>query len=69
MTLYVGTSGYSYKEWKGNFYPEKIPAKEMLSYYAARLPAGDGRTNDQDRIGRQDLLADRMEGRLAGRAA
>ncbi len=39
MTLYVGTSGYSYKEWKGNFYPEKIPAKEMLPYYAARLPA------------------------------
>lgn len=39
MTLYVGTSGYSYKEWKGTFYPEKIPAKEMLSYYAARLPA------------------------------
>jgi uncharacterized protein YecE (DUF72 family) len=39
MTLYVGTSGYSYKEWKGNFYPEKIPAKEMLTYYATRLPA------------------------------
>lgn len=39
MTLYVGTSGYSYKEWKGTFYPEKIPAKEMLSYYAVRLPA------------------------------
>lgn len=39
MTLYVGTSGYSYKEWKGNFYPEKIPAKEMLAYYATRLPA------------------------------
>src|SRR5260370_16298503 len=39
MNLYVGTSGYSYKEWKGNFYPGKIPAKEMLSYYASRLPA------------------------------
>lgn len=39
MTLYVGTSGYSYKEWKGSFYPEKIPAKDMLSYYAARLQA------------------------------
>ena len=39
MTLYVGTSGYSYKEWKGSFYPEKIPAAEMLSYYATRLPA------------------------------
>ena len=39
MTLYVGTSGYSYKEWKGSFYPEKISASEMLSYYAAHLPA------------------------------
>jgi uncharacterized protein YecE (DUF72 family) len=37
MDLYVGTSGYSYKEWKGSFYPEKIPAKEMLSYYSERL--------------------------------
>lgn len=37
MTLYVGTSGYSYKEWKGSFYPEKIPAKDMLRYYAERL--------------------------------
>jgi len=39
MKLYVGTSGYSYKEWKGSFYPETILAAEMLSYYAARLPA------------------------------
>jgi len=39
MSLYVGTSGYSYKEWKGSFYPEKIPAKDMLSYYASRLHA------------------------------
>jgi len=37
--LYVGTSGYSYKEWKGSFYPEKIPAKDMLSFYASRLQA------------------------------
>lgn len=39
MNLYVGTSGYSYKEWKGSFYPEKIQAKDMLSYYASRLQA------------------------------
>ena len=39
MTLYVGTSGYSYKEWKGSFYPETIPAKDMLAYYASRLHA------------------------------
>jgi uncharacterized protein YecE (DUF72 family) len=39
MKLHVGTSGYSYKEWKGNFYPEDLPANEMLSYYSRRLPA------------------------------
>jgi uncharacterized protein YecE (DUF72 family) len=33
MNLYVGTSGYSYKEWKGSFYPEDLPGKEMLRYY------------------------------------
>ena len=34
MRVLVGTSGYSYKEWKGNFYPEKLPAAKMLSFYA-----------------------------------
>jgi uncharacterized protein YecE (DUF72 family) len=34
----IGTSGYSYAEWKGNFYPEKFPAKEMLRFYAQRFP-------------------------------
>lgn len=38
MRLYVGTSGYSYKEWKGPFYPDKLPPAEMLGYYATRLP-------------------------------
>jgi len=37
--LFVGTSGYSYKEWKGSFYPEKLPAKDMLPYYSERLKA------------------------------
>jgi uncharacterized protein YecE (DUF72 family) len=39
MRLHVGTSGYSYKEWKGSFYPEKLPSKEMLAYYGGRLGA------------------------------
>ena len=39
MKLYAGTSGYSYKEWKGHFYPEKMPADQMLSFYATKLPA------------------------------
>jgi uncharacterized protein YecE (DUF72 family) len=34
MSFYVGTSGYSYPEWKGSFYPQKLPAKQMLSYYS-----------------------------------
>lgn len=38
MKLWVGTSGYSYKAWLGSFYPERLPAKEMLRFYASRLP-------------------------------
>lgn len=38
MKLYAGSSGYSYKEWKGPFYPEKLAAAKMLGYYAERLP-------------------------------
>ena len=38
MELLAGTSGYSYKEWKGNFYPEKLAADGMLRYYAERFP-------------------------------
>jgi uncharacterized protein YecE (DUF72 family) len=37
MRIFVGTSGWSYKEWKGSFYPPKIPAEEMLQYYSARF--------------------------------
>lgn len=37
MNLYVGTSGFSYKEWKGPFYPADLPDKRMLSYYGERF--------------------------------
>jgi uncharacterized protein YecE (DUF72 family) len=37
MEMYVGTSGYSYKEWKGSFYPEDLSEKKMLSYYSERF--------------------------------
>jgi uncharacterized protein YecE (DUF72 family) len=39
MKIYVGTSGYSYKEWRGQFYPEKISPKEMLRFYSERFGA------------------------------
>jgi len=32
--LYVGTSGYSYRDWLGNFYPPGLAARDMLAYYA-----------------------------------
>jgi len=37
MILRVGTSGFSYKEWKGTFYPEDLPQSKFLSYYAERF--------------------------------
>lgn len=37
MQIYIGTSGYGYKEWKGKFYPKKISPKEMLRFYSERL--------------------------------
>ncbi|HSP16426.1 MAG TPA: DUF72 domain-containing protein [Thermoanaerobaculia bacterium] len=37
MRIHVGTSGYSYKEWKGFFYPEDLPAAKMLSFYATHF--------------------------------
>lgn len=39
MNLYVGTSGYAYKPWKGTFYPKGLPDKEMLKYYSSRFRA------------------------------
>jgi uncharacterized protein YecE (DUF72 family) len=36
--LLAGASGYSFKEWKGNFYPEKIKPEDMLAFYSERLP-------------------------------
>lgn len=36
--LLAGASGYSFKEWKGSFYPEDIKPDAMLAFYAERLP-------------------------------
>ena len=37
MRQFVGTSGYSYKEWKGSFYPKPFSDKKMLPYYGERF--------------------------------
>ena len=36
--LSAGASGYSFKEWKGSFYPESMKPDGMLAWYAERLP-------------------------------
>ena len=37
MNVLVGTSGYSYKEWKGGFYPPELKDADMLRFYAERF--------------------------------
>jgi uncharacterized protein YecE (DUF72 family) len=37
VRAWIGTSGYNYPEWKGSFYPEKMPATKMLPFYAANF--------------------------------
>ncbi|MCI0359135.1 MAG: DUF72 domain-containing protein [Planctomycetaceae bacterium] len=39
MNLYVGTSGYAYKPWKGKFYPKGLPDKQMLHHYGEHFRA------------------------------
>lgn len=39
MTLFVGTSGFSYPEWKPGFYPKEVPRSRFLEYYGSRLSA------------------------------
>jgi len=38
MKLLAGASGYSFKEWKGSFYPADMKPEGMLAWYSARLP-------------------------------
>ena len=37
--LHVGTSGFSYDEWRPAFYPDDLSKSDMLSFYAERLSA------------------------------
>ena len=39
MTLFVGTSGWAYKEWKPDFYPADLPQNRFLQHYSSELSA------------------------------
>ena len=55
--LFAGASGYSFKEWCGTFYPEKIKAGDMLGFYAERLPTVEI-NNTFYRMPRETMLED-----------
>lgn len=56
MNTWVGTSGWSYDEWKGSFYPEDLPKKKMLEYYSGRLRSVEV-NNTFYRMPRREVLA------------
>ncbi|MBP7148057.1 MAG: DUF72 domain-containing protein [Acidobacteria bacterium] len=56
MRVWTGTSGFSYKEWKGSFYPPDLPASAMLGYYAQSFPTVEI-NNTFYRMPRPELLA------------
>ncbi len=37
--IVIGTSGFSYADWRGSFYPEGLGEHDMLAFYATRFPA------------------------------
>jgi uncharacterized protein YecE (DUF72 family) len=39
--IYIGTSGWHYKHWKGPFYPENMKTEEFLSYYSDRFDTSE----------------------------
>ena len=57
MQIRVGTSGWSYKEWKGVFYPADLSPDHMLRYYAGRLATVEI-NNSFYRIPKEKVLLD-----------
>lgn len=35
--IHVGTSGWHYRHWRGVFYPDHLPVRDWLSFYAGRF--------------------------------
>ena len=65
MRLLAGASGYSYKEWKGDFYPADVQPDAMLAAYAERLPSVEI-NNTFYRMPRASTLAHWAEATPAG---
>ena len=63
----IGTSGYDYPEWKGVFYPEDLPRKDFLSYYATQFNALELNNSFYNMPTAQRMLSfyERSEGKLS----
>lgn len=57
MKILAGTSGYAFKEWKGNFYPQDLKDAGMLGYYASKFPAVEI-NNTFYRLPKENVLRD-----------
>jgi uncharacterized protein YecE (DUF72 family) len=57
MQIRVGTSGWSFKEWKGTFYPAELPDAGMLGYYGSRFPTVEV-NNTFYRMPKESVLVD-----------
>ena len=69
--LAAGASGYSFKEWKGTFYPENIKPEAMLAWYAERLPHGRDQQHvlpDAEDLGARELGGDDARGLSGSRS-
>jgi uncharacterized protein YecE (DUF72 family) len=55
MRVRAGTSGWSYPEWKGHFYPEKVATKDMLRFYGEHFSTVEV-NNTFHRMPRPDVL-------------
>jgi uncharacterized protein YecE (DUF72 family) len=63
----IGTSGFSYPEWRGVFYPGKLPQREMLVFYSQHFPAVEINSTYYHIPSARNMaaMATRAEGRLA----
>jgi len=65
MALHIGTMGWSYGFWKGNFYPENLSSKEFLGYYAKQFDTVEVNSTFY-RIPRKQSITDWKEQTPAG---
>ena len=55
--VHVGTSGWSYREWKGSFYPADLKNHQMLAYYGERFDSVEV-NNTYYRLPTREVLED-----------